>query len=363
MRKNVEIHKELIDQNIKYKTDLLLKWMRGDEQPPCKIIYFPTNKCNLECRICWQRLGVYDYSELSQSRVEKLIEEAKKLKVREFVIGGGGESLIRFDKFKTMFQKIKKLGMYGLIFTNGTLLTEEKSSFFVKINWDKILFSLDSSDAKINDFIRDIGVYSKVTKNIDKLVHIKQQRKSYFPIIGLSIVITSKNYHQIKDIVEFCKENGIEQINLIRHVVYLPEQNVFSMNDSDLATFRILLKEAKKISDNYGIINNFANYIKSPRISNFQLKNRNIFLNSLCFEPFYNIVIHPNGNVGPCCMFEDDFIGNIKDSSLEEVWFNEKFNQLRSQILERKYQSYCKICDRNVHCENESLRQKLSREA
>ena len=52
------------------------EWARGNKAGPFKMMYFPTNACNLECAICWQRQGVHDYSDLSVERQTNLIDEA-----------------------------------------------------------------------------------------------------------------------------------------------------------------------------------------------------------------------------------------------------------------------------------------------
>ena len=75
-------------------------WANGAQPGPFKVTYFPTNRCNLRCAICWQRQDVHDYSELTPSRQSQLIEEAHHLDVREFVIGGGGEPLCSWNNLK-----------------------------------------------------------------------------------------------------------------------------------------------------------------------------------------------------------------------------------------------------------------------
>ncbi|OUR93609.1 hypothetical protein A9Q84_19260 [Halobacteriovorax marinus] len=52
-----------------------------------------------------------------------------------------------------------------------------------------------------------------------------------------------------------------------------------------------------------------------------------------CARPFYELSMMHDGSVQPCCLLDDYPIGNIKDSSMEELWNCEKIMALREEFI------------------------------
>jgi radical SAM protein with 4Fe4S-binding SPASM domain len=72
---------------------------------------------------------------------------------------------------------------------------------------------------------------------------------------------------------------------------------------------------------------------------------------SVCPFPFYQLFLNPNGKVAPCCYLSQEtsedlpyHVGDIKDSSLEEIWNSEKMRELRRQFIEGNP----KICEKYI---------------
>ena len=68
-----------------------------------------------------------------------------------------------------------------------------------------------------------------------------------------------------------------------------------------------------------------------------------------CIYPFTDLVIFPDGKVGMCCndCEENTDFGNVKDNSLVDIWFNDKFRNLRAAMAtgDRQNYGFCKECD------------------
>lgn len=74
-----------------------------------------------------------------------------------------------------------------------------------------------------------------------------------------------------------------------------------------------------------------------------QIKNEILKKNLVCSKPFENIEIDEKGNVFSCCpdYLKGYYLGNIFDSSFEEIWFGENFNKLRQDVLDGLYTNCC----------------------
>ena len=76
------------------------------------------------------------------------------------------------------------------------------------------------------------------------------------------------------------------------------------------------------------------------------------------FEPWYNMIIRPNGRVGPCGMF--DFSEEyIHDKSLEEVWNGHYFTKVRENLKKGILMGYCKKCNHGQVVENKKINELL----
>ena len=78
-----------------------------------------------------------------------------------------------------------------------------------------------------------------------------------------------------------------------------------------------------------------------------------------CREPFVYAEINPLGNVRICCWISK-IVGNIHEHSLEEIWINDKSQEVRETIYDQSYK-YCKldICKKNFQSTPLSVDTKL----
>jgi len=343
----------------------LRNWEHGNKAGPFKLMYFPTNVCNMKCAICWQRKGVHDYSELSVECQTDLINEAIELDVREFVIGGGGEPLMRWETLRPLFETIRGVDIYGMLFTNGTLIRPEVAIALVDMKWNKVLISLDGLQVS-NDCVRETGSFDKIVQGIECLLDARGDQP--LPIIGVGCVMARQNIHDLPSLIDFLGKRGCDQFNLIRLVVYSDNQRKFAVTSAELGELQGILELAHKKATSFGMVTNLTEYMdenivmQTESFEQVLLSERtqtigvHQFWNALCFEPFSNIVVHSNGMVGPCCMSGDDPLESLVGQSLADVWYGEKFSGIRQGILSRRPEQYCRICDINVFAENQRLR-------
>ena len=69
---------------------------------------------------------------------------------------------------------------------------------------------------------------------------------------------------------------------------------------------------------------------------------------ALCPQPFYELCVHSDGNVTPCCAIweVDDYnLGNVNDTTLKEIWGGQKLRDLQMQLL-RKEPADFDVCNR-----------------
>ena len=63
-----------------------------------------------------------------------------------------------------------------------------------------------------------------------------------------------------------------------------------------------------------------------------------------CIVPWIHLNTEPNGRVKPCCAYLGQDFGNLKDTTLEEIWNNEHTKSMRRSFLENKIPEGCLTC-------------------
>ena len=96
------------------------------------------------------------------------------------------------------------------------------------------------------------------------------------------------------------------------------------------------------------------------------MKNIN---DAFCIAPWMHMHVEPDGEVQLCCASNwkhehQRSLGNLNESSPEEIWNNSQYRMVRKNMLEgRKMPQYCSPCyDREAGAINQTERQRFNRE-
>jgi MoaA/NifB/PqqE/SkfB family radical SAM enzyme len=361
------------------RVERLKKWLK-DKAGPFLIEIWPTNRCNLNCMMCgtWanrrklEERGIkYNpveemKSEVSEDGLIKLVEEAKRLNAKEFLITGGGEPFIRKNTTLKLMKEIKVGGLFGNLNTNGTLLTEEDVNEIVEISWDMIMFSIDAPDAEIHDNIRGVkGSFEKTKKNLLAFKKAKKSLRSDKPKIVFNTVLNNKIYDKIDKLIEFASKVDCEDITFIPLIPYDELARKIELNDYQKLKLEKNIKKLVDISKKFGISTNLdkLNFSISGGKMNKaifeEIKNSpKDLVHSPCFEPFLHFLIKANGEATFCCMLENS-PENIKDRYLKEIWFGEYFAEQRKNFINKIIRDECKFCVFSQFIRNKEIRKEL----
>ena len=158
---------------------------QGVPVPPI-LIFSITNRCNLDCKGCYQKeFHPEAEKELSVDKLKKITQEAYELGIYFFVIAGG-EPLIRPEMLQITedFPEI-----VFLIFTNGTLIDEPMIKQFKRQKNVVPLISLEG-DAEDTNERRGEGTYEHVLD----IMRTLRKNGTFF---GTSITLTRLNFETI----------------------------------------------------------------------------------------------------------------------------------------------------------------------
>ena len=157
--------------------------------PPWFITIGPGHGCNLQCKGCYAASAA-DGNKLEWSTLERIINEAKASWAIRLVVFSGGEPLLYRSESKGVLDIVERNpDLLFLMFTNGTLVTEEIAARMSRLGNLTPAFSVEGMRA-ITDDCRGEGIFNMV---VDKIKLVRQVGVPF----GVSVSVTRHNYEEV----------------------------------------------------------------------------------------------------------------------------------------------------------------------
>lgn len=277
--------------------------MKTNNYPKVIEIQFQ-NKCNSNCLICPYKDMNYNYEEMSDDLFNKFLNEIDEDKLERLIPYLNNEPFLSkkyIEQIKKIRERYKKVEIE--ISTNVSVLTKDKL---------EELKNLDITELRLSVFGFDKETYKKMMP-------------------GLNHDITFKKLKMISEIMKETKT--IVSIVMIDN------------NEIDEQEFNNM----QNLCNNLGF--KFERWGYLDRSNNVSYKSNNIINKnvSTCEQnrPIERMHILSNGNVILCCQDwrHTVILGNIKDNTIEEIWNNEKYNEVRESLY-NKDKTSPEICQR-----------------
>lgn len=304
-----------------------------------------TGWCNLygQCKHCYGR-QVFEESTKNQLTTEEmvgLIEEISRLNVAKCVLSGG-EVFTRKDLPQLISHLSRQCIHVAGIFTNGTIYREDVVDALKREDAKtRFLVSLDGHNEDIHDFMRGAGNFRKTIAFINKI------RNSGFSVTVNTVVIKQN----VKHLMNMCKL--LEGLGIHLWRISVPREQGETIVNKEL-----ILPDWSDVFMAYERLIRYA-FVSSSGMR-FQISS--VFKSALLDEPVYylfqpesscceykrnSITVKPNGNVTPCTAFDNLVLGNVRETSLADIWYSDltqSFKQL--PIKETK----CQGCELLPYC-------------
>jgi radical SAM protein with 4Fe4S-binding SPASM domain len=229
-------------------------------------------------------------------------------------------------RFLKMVQYAKSKNIYVATSTNGHFLTPENVRSTLESGLDKLIISLDGTDAETYKQYRAGGNFDKVISGIKEIVKQKKNGGLKKPRVVLQFLVLKSNEHQIKQIRRIGKDLGVGNVELKTAQFYeFKEGNPLIPDNQRFSRY-------KKMQSNHN---------DHPR---YQIKNR---MPNHCFRMWSSCVVTWEGEVVPCCFDKDATykMGNLNKQSFEQIWKDKFYHEFRNKILcSRKSIDICNNC-------------------
>ncbi|MFZ6033802.1 MULTISPECIES: radical SAM protein [Melioribacter] len=311
-----------------------------------------TNGCNLRCQMCgqWSENGyvknrvIDNKGTLKLEDWKRLVDEIANYKIR-FILIRGGEPFL-FNGIIDLLKYINGKGIFLSVDTNGTLI-DKYAGELAKITNMHITFSVDG-DEEAHDNVRMVnGSFEKIKNNIRLLNEMENKHNNKISK-SICFTISKYNYTVLSKMPAVARSMGIGSINTVPYYYFSKETgdlykkeleenfNIkafswkgFNHNDSGVNFSRF----EREYSDYLEDLNGIENFPYMP----FKMDEYKIWFNdsstpvgSLACNNIENLIdIQPNGDVNFCVDFPDYKFGNVKTSSIKELWHSAEAEAFR----------------------------------
>ncbi len=165
----------------------------------------PLPLCNMNCDMCYVRLSRSEMERQGRLRtVEEWVRLAEQMQKAGtvFLLLTGGEPLL-FPDFKTLYRRLRNLGMILTINTNGTLLDEAWADFFATYPPRRINITLYGADAASYDRL------CHFPQGFDQTLRAVRLLRARNVDVKISCSVTKKNPQDFSRIFALGKELGV----------------------------------------------------------------------------------------------------------------------------------------------------------
>lgn len=318
--------------------------------------------CSYKCAMCDEQNTKPNL--ISKELLNKIEPYYKNLEV--LTIHGSGEPLLAdlpyFAKQATENDFVIHMN------STGFYLTEKKIDILLK-NRLAIIFSVHAGTAKTYKKIMGHDLHH-VVENVKLLIQ-KSKASGLDHDFWFAFMVVRENIDEVEDFLYLAKDCGIKSVRFMKLIPHraivkgreFPERdftfNYFEQSKNVREKFLAKLPTYRKLAQELGIriepgsmthentestpLKETVNLIARkfiPQKTIFPLTKRK----GICLAPWIGqLTIAQDGNVGLCCSALYS-LGNINNSSIEEIWNSQQMQKIRASFNKGDFPSVCGYC-------------------
>jgi len=296
---------------------------------PLDVEWEITNACNLRCRHCYVAAGEKLEKELDTEEALELVDELDRIGVTDITISGG-EPFLRSD----LWQVIKEINSRQIpfnLYTNATLLDEEKIRNLVKYDVKGISLSLNGATAKTHNFVQNAETFEKVLLAIRKL-------HDYGVAVQALFTLMRVNVNEFDALIDLARKLNIASICI--YPFYHQgrgKNNLESLALDPKATMNFLWK-AMQFKRYPPVV--FVGGCLGRRF--MQDRKYRIIKENPCGK--ITAIITADGHLRPCNFLPSRTKQGVREKSISELWNEPVFKSARNWRKKLGDKVDCKNC-------------------
>jgi len=302
----------------------------------------PTTICNFRCVCCEHTYWKEPAKNMTFEQFKKIFDDFGNPKW--LGLTGIGSSYLNKDFHKMVDYAKSKGTIVELMDHFAHFKDDEQIKELLEIGPDFQFISTYGASKKSFEKVCAGSDYDKIKRDIEKFVRFKKQMNKKFPILNFHYIITKESKDEVLDFLDFVNsldtEVGEILITPLLHNFKEAKKYAISIDKKYVEKVRARAKV-------YGIpiTINMSAMQEAEGLEKKSMMNK-------CKEyimPF----IFVTGHVTPCCAqneanareWQKKFsLGNAFEKPFKEIWYSEKYKNMRKMIRQNKCPKECAIC-------------------
>lgn len=338
-----------------------------------------TDVCNLRCHTCCQwgdngylldrKLSDLYKQEVPYERYVEMLRDIKKHGHTPLLYFWGGEPTM-YKHLPDVIEEGARLGMAPTMVTNG-LNIPKWADRLVEAPLAFIQLSVDGPTKEIQNYARpgaDVkhDNFQDVVDSFEALYEARERKGKKLPIIGTITTVSRANYDRLVDIYERFKHRvdlfifnlswWIDRDSSVAHEADFEKRFGFrpglhrgfegEWNQFDI---NVLSQQVKELERRASLPGGRAVYIQPRLLEPSQLQkyytdHNETFGYDQCISIYQCPELDSNGNLSPCRDYHDYIVGNVKETSLVELWNSPKYVEFRQSVRKDGLMPVCTRC-------------------
>lgn len=329
---------------------------------PMGAVYEATMRCNLHCEFCY----VGDLLNIEGEWRTELPLDALRRAFPEnpgFQISlTGGEIFMRKDILSVLDLFREKKYACGYLTTNGTIINEERAEALADLASAGFLKHISVSidgPGELHDSARGVkGTFERTSAGLRRLQDAARRKDA--PLrISINTTVAHESLEALDRMVDVAEELGVDAIGLNHLMFSTPEEVaetvrlIGAADASEIATYvtpdpgldiarvRTQVAALQEKCRTKNVLFDYRPKVHPPLIDNYYTPGAK--LEGRCLYPFLQARVGFSGKVYFCPFIRVE-VGDLAESSLEEIWNGEKYVSMRKRLVENGIFPVCRRC-------------------
>lgn len=262
----------------------------------------PTNRCNLNCRLC-----LTGYGKLNRPKRDLAFDEFAKIidqlegSVFYLVLYNLGEPLLNSQIYQ-MIGYAKKKGIFVRLHTNGDFKDKKHIENIISCGVDELTISLDCATPQVYFKHKKSNTFKNVIDNIGAIV--RQRGRESRPFINIQLLLTRDNENEITRFKSLVRQLKVDKGLIKKARVDFPGVQ------ADTSFLPLDTRYIRKIY-------------------------KDVYRKKRCLRPWVSTVVLCDNSVTPCCfdMQAEHKFGSMDNFDFRQIWGNQGYAEFRQQAL------------------------------
>lgn len=316
---------------------------------PIEIYVELTKRCNLDCPMCSHKVELaehvkkhgrdkVDLPETLLPAIDELLPAAAML----YTVGVGEPTL--HPGLAALVRRASDNGVFTWVNSNAAAVPDDLIRALVQARLSRFVFSVSGGTRESYERYHNPAKWGNLWRTIQGYCRERMDNGVSWPQLFLNFVVMDNNIVELPDLVGRIAPYGLAGISV------KPAVNMKGVLDTRPDAPR----PVECTEEHRTLLNGLGRDVRTLAMEwedhSFQGSYRaQDSPDGICLHPFSTLFVSPTGDVFPCgpgeCLCGDDLkVGNLRDSSLIEIWHGPALKKLRGRVQAREYLPGCREC-------------------